>query len=261
MADYIEYTYRANPGEGASLIAQGREYVIDSVVTSLTFTAHLHDALESILQGQEASMDKVAAQLEGVSIRAAAVKRADGLAHLNEQLGSVPTFRMRSSSSALAPAGEGPSMFFEVPEPELPAHIRATHRALQPGGAPAAPVGGVLAGAQREGICYDLSSLDNVGWCMASEEDRQQDAAARQARQVRRPTIQAAGVLSSSFAPLACRALVPAPRCCSPPPLACPLPPSEPRSLSSSARGCAPRRCCCPPTFVSRRACEVRASG
>lgn len=183
------------------MIAQGREYVIDSVVASLTFTALLQDELENILQGQEATMDNMAGQLEAVSIRAAAVKHRDGLAHLKEQLRSVPTFRMRSSSSALAPAGEdplAPRMFFELPETELPGHIRATHRALQPGGAPTAPVGDVLAlGAQREGICYDLSSLDHVGWCVTSEEDRQQDAAARQARQVRRPTIQAAGVLAT----------------------------------------------------------------
>ena len=202
------------------MIAQGREYVIDSVVTSLTFTALLQDELENILQGQEATMDKMAGQLEAVSIRAAAVKHGDGLAHLKEQLRSVPTFRMRSSSSALAPAGEdalAPRMFFELPEAELPGHIRATHRALQPGGAPTAPVGDVLAGgAQREGICYDLSSLDHVGWCMANEEDRQQDAAARQARQVRRPTIQAAGVSPVSptaFALVASRALAPLARC------------------------------------------------
>lgn len=188
MADYIEHSYRANPGDGASLIAQGRDYVIDSVVTSVTYTAHLHDTLESILQGQEANMDKLAANLEAVSIRAAAVKHGDGMAHLKEQLNSVPTWSMR----APAQSGEIPRSFFSEIQPEImAAHVRTTYYAAREGAGGSVASG--VAEAQREGICYNLSSLDHVGHCMASEDDRQQDAATRQARQVRRPTIEAAG--------------------------------------------------------------------
>ena len=97
MADYIELSYRASPQDGASLLAQGREYIVDSVVTTVTCTAHLHDNLETVLQGQKASIDAVAAELEAASIRAAAVKTGDGLAHLREQQGSVPAFNVRAS--------------------------------------------------------------------------------------------------------------------------------------------------------------------
>lgn len=88
MADYIEVSYRANPRDGASLIAQGREYVVDSVCTSVTYIAHLHDSLENIVHGQEIGIDRVATRLEGVSFRTAAIKDGDGLAHLKEQLGT-----------------------------------------------------------------------------------------------------------------------------------------------------------------------------
>jgi len=184
MADYIEHSYTANPRDGPSLISQGREYIVDSVVTSVTYTAHLQDALELILEGQEASIDKMSTQLEAVSMRAAAVKYADGLAHLKEQLNSAPTW----SGRVPAPAGEDPKMFVDLPPTEIPPHIREAcdYHVPQTGDR-----------GMSEGICYDLSSLDKVGRCMASEEDRLQDNTARLARQVRRPTILAAGTSSS----------------------------------------------------------------
>lgn len=193
MADYIEHSYRANPQDGASLIVQGREYVVDSVCTSVTYMAHLHDSLETIVQGQEVGIDRMAARLDAVSFRAAAVKDGDGLAYLKEQLGTVPTWSVRMAGVD----GAGAKMFSEIPMDQVPCHVRTTQQALQTG------AGGGVAGswtdAQREGLCYNLSSLDDVGACMASEEDQLQDAAARQARQVRRPTIEAAGMLIVSL--------------------------------------------------------------
>ena len=191
MADYIEHSYRENPSDGVSLLAQGREYLIDSVVTSVTYTAHLHDTLEKVLRGQEASMDKLATRLEGTSLRAAALKHGDGLAHLREQVESVPVWNMRSP----ARPGEDPKQFMQVPGSlwkELPPHVRLAHEMQEVGKDGA--VGGRRSDAQCDGICYNLSSLDSVGNCMASEEDRAHDAAARLAKQVRRPTIDAAGI-------------------------------------------------------------------
>lgn len=193
MAEYIEHSYRSNPSDGTSLIAQGREYIVDSVVTSVTYTDHLHDALETIIQGQEAGIDNVATQLEAVSIRTAAVKYADGLDHLKEQLCLAPTWSMRAPTLL----GETPKLFVEIIPAEMQVHIRATYDALQSGSG--GGVGGGQADALREGICYHLSSLDNVGRSMATQEDRLQDAAARLARQVRRPTIEAAAAVDKSL--------------------------------------------------------------
>ena len=87
-------------------------------------------------------------------------------------------------------------MFQEISSEEMPRHVRTTQLSLQKGAG--GGVGGALVDAQRDGLCYDLSSLDNVGTSMASEEDRMQDADTRKARQVRRPTIEAAGTLVDS---------------------------------------------------------------
>ena len=174
MADYIEHSYRANASDGASLIAQGREYIIDSVVTCVSYTAHLHDALETIIGHQEAGIDKMATNIESVSIRANAIKFEDGVGHLRQQLSCVPTWpRPRNMR------GTGCQ---EIPRAQLAAHIRKAFDPEHTGT------------ASFDGICYNLSSLDSVGRSMASEEDRMQDEAARALRQVRRPSMQAAGI-------------------------------------------------------------------
>ena len=193
MADYIELSYRASPQDGASLLAQGREYIVDSVVTTVTCTAHLHDNLETVLQGQKASIDAVAAELEAASIRAAAVKTGDGLAHLREQQGSVPAFNVRAPTAA----GEDPPTFVSIPVAEMAPHLRTTYEAVQhrwTGG-----IGGRRVDALREGICYSLSSLDDVGHCMASESDRDEEAASRLAKHGRRPTLASAAAVDASL--------------------------------------------------------------
>ena len=106
---------------------------------------------------------------------------------------AVPTWSARAHGAHGAHQGT-PKQFHEIAIEEMARHVRTTQQTLQMG--LGGGVGGALADAQRDGLCYSLSSLDNVGTCMASEEDRMQDAAAWQARQVRRPTIEAAGMLS-----------------------------------------------------------------
>ena len=82
MADYIESTYAEEPQSAESLIGQGRDYIIDSTITTVTYLDHLVQTMEAVFQGQELAIESITNSTDSICHRAAACKRMRSLKHL-----------------------------------------------------------------------------------------------------------------------------------------------------------------------------------